>query len=85
MTTTGQRETSDADALYERYGKSLEDEHWGRYVAIAPDGRVILAATVVEALQQATASFGPGSHIFKVGERAIGKWRSPRFPRSDFV
>lgn len=27
-----------ADALYERYGKPLEANHWGEYVVISPDG-----------------------------------------------
>ena len=30
------------DRLYERYGKPLEAEHWGKYAAIPPDGRTIL-------------------------------------------
>ena len=28
-----------ADALYERYGKPLEEAHWGEYVVISPDGK----------------------------------------------
>jgi hypothetical protein len=32
-----------ADKLYEQYGKTLEREHWGEYVAIFPDGRTVWA------------------------------------------
>ena len=65
----------EADRLYEQYGKPLEAEHWGEYVAIARDGRVVLAPTLLEVMQQASAAFGPGSDVFKIGERAVGKWR----------
>jgi hypothetical protein len=63
------------DQLYERFGKPLEAEHWGQFAAIAPDGRVYLAPTMVEAAEQADSEFGPGVYLFKVGERAVGKWR----------
>ena len=64
-----------AEALYERHGKPLEGEHRGEYVAIAPDGRTILGPTVLDVLKKAKADFGPGNFIFKVGTRAVGKWR----------
>jgi len=32
----------EADGLYERYGKPLEKEHHGKFVAISGDGRVIV-------------------------------------------
>jgi len=31
----------DDDSLYERYGKPLERDHHGKYIAISRDGRVI--------------------------------------------
>ena len=65
----------EGDRLYEEYGKSLEAEHWGEYVAITPDGRVFLADTRYDAAKQAHDAFGPGIHLFKVGEKAVGKWR----------
>ncbi len=64
-----------ADQLYERHGRPLEDEHWGEFVAIAPDGRTVLAPTLLEALRRATAAFGPGNFVFKVGERVVGRIR----------
>ncbi len=63
------------DELYERYGKPLEAEHTGAYLAISPAGETILGATLVEVAQQATARFGPGHFIYRVGEPAVGKWR----------
>ncbi|MBI4492414.1 MAG: hypothetical protein HY690_06435 [Chloroflexi bacterium] len=64
-----------ADRLYEQYGKPLEAQHWGEYVAISPDGRTLLGPTILEVLEKATAAFGPGTFVFKVGEKAVGKWR----------
>jgi hypothetical protein len=61
--------------LYERYGKPLETEHRGEYVAIAPDGRTVLAPTLLEVVQRATTILGSGNQVFKVGERTVGKWR----------
>ena len=64
-----------ADRLYEQYGKPLEDQHRGQYVAIAPDGRFVLAPTLVEAVQRARTTLGLGNFVFKVGERAVGRLR----------
>ena len=64
-----------AQELYGRYGKPLEAEHRGEYLAVSPKGETLLAPSVTEALEQATKSFGRGNFIFKVGERAVGSWR----------
>jgi hypothetical protein len=63
-----------SDALYERYGKPLEKTQWGRYVAISQDGKTVIADTVLDLMQQAKTTLGPGNFIFKIGERAVGKW-----------
>jgi hypothetical protein len=63
------------DELYERYGRPLERQHLGEYVAISPQGDVILGRTMHEVAQKAADQFGPGSFLFKVGERAVGRWR----------
>jgi len=47
----------------------------GEYVAISPEGKAILGPSVREVLVQAKTTFGPGNFIFKVGEKAVGKWR----------
>ena len=66
---------AEADRLYETYGKPLERDHWGDYVAISSDGQTLLARTSFEAPQQATEAFGLGNFIFKVGERVVGRIR----------
>jgi hypothetical protein len=75
MAMVDQGRHTDAQQLYERYGTPLEAEHWGKYVAISPEGKIILGRTLLEVLQQASAAFGPGNFVFKVGERAVGRWR----------
>ena len=63
------------DELYERYGLPLEDEHGGEYLAVSPRGETILGPTLLDVVQRAKAKFGPGSFVFKIGERAVGRWR----------
>ncbi len=75
MLKSDQGQLDEADRLYEQYGKPFEAEHWGEYVAIARDGRVVLAPTLLEAVQQAASVLGSDNHVFKVGERTVGKWR----------
>jgi hypothetical protein len=61
--------------LYQQYGKPLEGEHKGEYVAIAADGKTILGARAAEVLQQAVETFGSGNFALKrVGYRTFGKW-----------
>jgi hypothetical protein len=64
-----------ADALYERYGRPLEATHRGAYVAISPSGQTVLAPTALEAADKALEAFGPGSFLFKIGEKAVWRWR----------
>lgn len=75
MAVTDEHRTREAEALYDQFGKPLEEQHTGQYVAITPEGKTLLGATVLEVMQQARAAFGPGSFVFKVGARAVGKWR----------
>ncbi len=75
MTVADHARKDQADALYERYGKPLESEYRGQYVAIAPDGRTIIAETHAGAAEQAVSRLGRGSFIFKIGERVVGRWR----------
>ena len=75
MNVPDHRQTDDGLRLYELYGKPLEARRWGEYVAITPDGRTILAPTLLEAVQQAASVLGSDNHVFKVGERTVGRWR----------
>ena len=61
--------------LYEQYGKPLEHDHKGEFVAIGPDGTVILGNDSDDVLRQAVDAFGSGNFaLTKVGEKAFGKW-----------
>lgn len=76
MTTAGQRELQErSKQLYERYGKPLEREHWGAYVAIFPDGQTFVGSDLQDVADRAFASFGPGSFLFRVGQRVVWKFR----------
>jgi hypothetical protein len=63
-----------AEELYEQYGKPLEKQHKGKYVAISQDGKTVIGTSVFAVMQEATAQFGPGNFIFKIGDRSVGKW-----------
>lgn len=75
MTARNDQLKKQADNLYRQYGKPLELEHKGAYLAVSPDGETVLGTTLLEVSKQAKQAFGPGSFVFKVGEKAVGKWR----------
>lgn len=75
MARTDQERKEQAQKLYERYGKPLESQHYGSYVAVSLEGKTVLGNTLLEVLQKATATLGPGNFIFKVGEEVVGQWR----------
>lgn len=63
------------EQLYERFGKPLEAEHRGRYLAISPAGETILGATLLDVAREAAERLGPGNFLYTVGERTVGRWR----------
>jgi hypothetical protein len=65
----------ESDELYDRYAKPFEGEHWGEFIAIAPDGRFMLGDSRSRLLSDAADAFGPGNFLFKVGERSVGRIR----------
>ena len=75
MVTGHEQQLREDDTLYGQYAKRLEAEHTGKYVAIAHDGRTLVGHTLLAVAQEARARFGAGSIVFKIGERAVGKWR----------
>ena len=75
MAASGQQLMKQADSLYKQYGRPLEQEHWGEYVAIFPDGRTLVGPDLLVVSDQALDEFGKGSFVFKVGVKAVGKWR----------
>ena len=73
--TENEMRKHEADLLYDQYGIPLEREFIGRYVAISRDGQTLLGATLLEVAQKAANAFGPGSYVFKIGQRTVGTWR----------
>ena len=63
------------DETYEKHGRPLEANHRGEFVAISAGGEVILGRSMQEVAQQAAKQFGPGAFLYKIGERAVGRWR----------
>lgn len=73
------RRAEEDERLYERYGKPLESNHTGEYVAIGPNGEVILGHDDVVVSQQASARFGSGNYAFRrLGYPWEEKWRGHR-------
>ena len=66
---------AEANRLYEQYGKPLEAEHLGEFVAISRDGRTLLGTSASEVGRQARATFGSGNFVYKIGPRVVGTWR----------
>lgn len=64
-----------ANQLYEQYGKPLESEHLGKFVAISRDGRTLLGESPGQVGRRAKENFGPGNFVFRLGPRVVGKWR----------
>lgn len=75
MTADNEQLKKKADELYQRYVKPLEKNHQGVYVAVSYNGQTVLRDTLLEVCEQAKNTFGLGSFVFKVGEKAVGKWR----------
>lgn len=70
----GERITT-ADSLYEQFGKPLEADHLGEFVAISPDGRTLVGENLTELVRDAADAFGPENYIFRIGPRTVGSWR----------
>ena len=75
MASEQQTRERQAELLYDTYGKPLEADHTGEYVAISADGETVVGLDLLDVSDRALESFGQGSFLFKVGEVAIGKWR----------
>ena len=69
------RLSQQAEDLYERYGKPLEAEHYGEYVAISPQGGVVHAPTLQEVLDMSLEQLGKGSYVFRLSaDRSAMRW-----------
>ena len=68
-----------SEELYDRFVKGLESQHRGDFVAVHPDGQVIVDKDDVKAVDRALKQFGAGNFVLlKVGSKGVGKWRSQR-------
>ena len=74
MAAANHVDMEEANRLYTLYVKPLEREHTGEYAAVTPDGRIVIGPTLLDTVEEAVSTFGPGNVVFKVGERAVGKW-----------
>ena len=63
-----------SEKIYERYGQPLERDHWGDYAAIFPDGKFFVGKDLEDVSTRALSRFGRGSFVFKIGEKAVGKF-----------
>ena len=62
-------------SLYEQYGKPLEQQHQGKYLAIGPKGDCLLGDDPAKLLQDAISEFGSGNFaLAKVGYPTFGQW-----------
>ncbi len=66
---------AEAHRLYASYGKPLEQDHWGKFLAVSRDGRTIIGDDLDEVSAEAATVLGRGSFLFKIGEIAVGKIR----------
>ncbi len=64
-----------ARVLYEQYGKPLEAEHKGEYLAISTSGKTVIGKSLSQVVRDALSQFGKGNFIFKIGNRAVGSFR----------
>lgn len=79
MKTLNQKQLNKTgDDLYKKYGEPLEDKHWGEYIAISKAGKTVLGDDLIKVMRKSLADFGPGSYVFRVGEKAVYKWRRIR-------
>jgi hypothetical protein len=55
---------------------SVGAEHWGKFVAVSLDGRVLLGEEELAVFQEALRDFGSGNFVMmRVGLKVVGKIR----------
>ena len=64
---------AEADRLYEAFVRPLEADHWGEFVALTADGRMILGSDMDQVAVEAVEALGKGVFVFKIGPRAVGR------------
>ena len=83
------REKKDAELrrLYEKYGRPLETEHTGEFVAISMEGEILLGEREGNLFFQALDAFGRDKFaLAKVGCEAMDEWlRAPQHADADIT
>ena len=70
-----ERKLKEQHRLYEKYGKPLEKEHKGEFVAIGLHGHVLLDRRLGDLLKRAIDTFGPDNFAMaRVGHDAMAEW-----------
>ena len=70
-------QSSRRDQLYEKYGRCLEDQYRGSYLAISQKGQTIIGPNDGKVLASAVQGFGSGNFVFvRIGYRTFGDWHS---------
>lgn len=65
--------------LYERFGRLMEPQHTGEFIAIGDDGRTLLGSDQLWVAQQALEKFGRGNFALRrIGAMAEMSWRAFR-------
>lgn len=73
------RRAREDERLYERYGRPLESDHRGEFVAISDDGRIIIGADELDLATRAIEQFGSGNFALRrIGFDANIRWRRHR-------
>ena len=65
----------EADRVYETYVKPLEQDHWGEYIAVSRDGKLLLGASLEDLTEEAVSALGRGHFAFRIGALEVGKVR----------
>ena len=70
-----ERKLREQRRLYEQYGKALEKDHTGEFVAISLEGQIILDRKMGELLKRAVETFGHDNFAMaRVGHEAMTEW-----------
>ncbi len=70
-----ERKQAEQRRLYELYGKGLEKDHTGEFVAISLDGDILLDRKMGKLLKRAIDTFGRDNFAMaRVGHEAMAEW-----------
>ena len=70
-----ERKLKEQRHLYDLYGRPLEKEHTGEFVAISLDGDIILDRRLGDLLMRAIDTFGRDNFAMaRVGHEAMAEW-----------